>query len=282
MTKWRLVFLVMLAAPACDPVLSDPEATDLVVVEAYIFAGEAVDNVRLTTVTALGADTVEADPINDADVLLIKNGVSYRLTATGDSGYYAYGGTDLTVDEGDRFRLEVTYYDRVAFGETDVPEPPVDVVIDSDQLMAPVFGGGRPGQGGRGGGGFDLQERQVLTTWSNLDQRLHFVVVEGEEDDTESIFPDALQGRIGRFRFISEPTLDDFYSVGLVMLEQLGRHEVTVYRVNEEYADLYENRVQDSRDLNEPPSNITDGLGVFSAFNSRSVFFDVVREASQD
>ena len=34
-----------------------------------------------------------------------------------------------------------------------------------------------------------------------------------------------------------------------------------MYRVNEEYAGLYENQTQDSRDLNEPPSNIEGGLG---------------------
>ena len=39
--------------------------------------------------------------------------------------------------------------------------------------------------------------------------------------------------------------------------------------MNQEYADLYEGRVQDSRDLNEPPSNILGGLGVFSAFASQ-------------
>jgi len=55
-----------------------------------------------------------------------------------------------------------------------------------------------------------------------------------------------------------------------------GRHRVILYRVNEEYANLYENRNQDSRDLNEPPSNIEGALGVFSAFNSVAAEFDVV------
>ena len=50
-----------------------------------------------------------------------------------------------------------------------------------------------------------------------------------------------------------------------------------MYRVNREYADLYNNRVQDSRDLNEPPSNISGGLGIFSAFNSAARGFVLVR-----
>ena len=41
-------------------------------------------------------------------------------------------------------------------------------------------------------------------------------------------------------------------------------------------ADLYESREQDSRDLNEPLTNISNGLGVFSAFNSQTALFEVV------
>ncbi|MEM6800841.1 MAG: hypothetical protein AAF696_05525, partial [Bacteroidota bacterium] len=61
-------------------------------------------------------------------------------------------------------------------------------------------------------------------------------------------------------------------------IESFGQYSVKVYHINQEYADLYENREQDSRDLNEPPSNITNALGVFSAFNSQETFFEVVRE----
>ena len=35
---------------------------------------------------------------------------------------------------------------------------------------------------------------------------------------------------------------------------------------------------QDSRDLNEPATNIENGLGVFSAFNCDSVFFYAMQE----
>ena len=65
--------------------------------------------------------------------------------------------------------------------------------------------------------------------------------------------------------------------VDALTLEFLGLHRVKVYRVNEEYTQLYQNRTQDSRDLNEPPSNIRNGLGVFSAFSSDSAFFTVLR-----
>jgi len=249
---------------------------DLVVVEAYLFAGEPVADVRLTESVPLGIDPVEAPSINDAQVVLIKNGVSYALQPTGEGGYYEYSSADLAIETGDLFRLEVSYFGKVAVGETVVPEPPVNVAIDGDTLFAPIFGRGGPGQGG-----FNLQNAQLAATWENPDERLHFVVLESLDEDTESILPDQLLERIGRFRFISEPTVDDFYIIRLLALRDLGRHEARIHRVNQEYADLYENRTQDSRDLNEPPSNITDGLGVFSAFASQSAFFEVARQPNE-
>jgi len=59
-------------------------------------------------------------------------------------------------------------------------------------------------------------------------------------------------------------------------VKHYGTHKVTVYHVKEEYADLFENRTQDSRDLNQPPSNIENALGIFTGFASQSVFFEVV------
>ena len=41
-----------------------------------------------------------------------------------------------------------------------------------------------------------------------------------------------------------------------MMMTHLGKHRVKVCRVNQEYADLYQSRNQDSRDLNEPLTNI--------------------------
>ena len=63
--------------------------------------------------------------------------------------------------------------------------------------------------------------------------------------------------------------------VAVISLTHYGNHRLKLYRVNDEYADLYEGLDQDSRDLNEPPSNIDGALGVFSAFAADSAFFRV-------
>jgi len=44
--------------------------------------------------------------------------------------------------------------------------------------------------------------------------------------------------------------------------------QTRVYKVNQEYADLFVFGTQDSRNLNEPLTNIKNGLGIFAGFSS--------------
>lgn len=57
-----------------------------------------------------------------------------------------------------------------------------------------------------------------------------------------------------------------------------GRYLVKVYRVYQEFRDLYETQEQDSHNLNESLSNIEIDLGISSAFHSNidSLFLNVI------
>ena len=90
--------------------------------------------------------------------------------------------------------------------------------------------------------------------------------------------PEEAKTLLASFRFISEPSQDSSFEIIGIALETYGRHVAKVYRVNKEYEDLFKNLEQDSRDLNEPPSNIVNAIGIFTAFALDSVFFEVNRE----
>ena len=262
---------------ACGDTGTSPEDdARQVVVEAFLFAGEPVDDVRLTETVPLGEDPALAPTVDDAVVSLVRGSERWLLSRLDEPGAYGYPGDDLEVREGDLFRIEVEAFGRTATGETAVPAPPIGVELDKDSLGVPVIGPGVIQSG-------VLQALQVTATWENPDNRLHFVDVVGLDPDSESIFPGFTRDGGRQFRLRSAPTEEAFHTIRLPELEGLGPHRAIVYRVNQEYADLYNNRVQDSRDLNEPPSNIRGGLGVFSAFNSEARGFEVVRvEGSPD
>ena len=273
----RFYFLLpalILLFVGCDS-NSVESSDDIAVVEAFLFVGEPVDDIRVTsTLPFSSTDTIPA-PINDAEIRLIKEGTTYALVSSGSDGTYHYPGDDLAVEPGDLFMFEMQYQGQLVTAETVVPPAPVGVVLDTTIFEVPSFdfSGGGPPRGGRGG--FDSR---LLVTWDNPSDQLHYVVINSVEENPESIFPDFIGQRIGQqFRFISEPSRDNFFEILLPLLEGIGQHQIQVYRVNQEYADLYDNRTQDSRDLNQPPDNISGAIGIFSAFNSVDTFFDVKR-----
>ena len=266
--------LLLLAAsaslPGCSDITTSPEAdARQVVVEAFLFAGEPVDDVRLTETVPLGEDPAMAPTVDDAIVTLTRGSERWLLTRLEEPGTYGYSGVDLEVREDDLFRIEVEAFGRIATGETVVPGPPAGVELDKDMLEVPEITPGIIQTG-------ILQSLQVTVTWENPDASLHFVDVEGLDPEAGSILPGFDRPGGQRFRIRTEPTDENFHTIRLPQLEHLGPHRTIVYRVNGEYADLYNNRVQDSRDLNEPPSNIVGGLGIFSAFNSAEREFVLV------
>jgi hypothetical protein len=214
----------------------------------------------------LTSDAATGRPINDAKVSLEKAGKTYLLIASpGDSGYYHYAGNDLSVQTGDRFKISVEHNGQIAEGETVIPSPPRDVVISKNELLIDTSS--------------PLDTSAITINWEGEDT-FYFVVVENLEasptpiDQTPSAGGPRGESRSSR----SRPTREASYRISRVDLTYYGEHRAKVYKVNQEYADLYAFGQQDSRHLNEPETNIKNGLGVFAGFSSVVVNFRVVKQ----
>ncbi len=267
-----LLFIAALAGTvvACDTDLAfAPTTPDTFVVQAFLFAGEPVTEVAVTGVLPIDADsTATAAPIADARIAITRDGARFDLVPTeGEPGRYHYPGSDLLVKVGDVFGLEASHGDRTATAETVVPVPPHGLSLSATVMSPPEFGV-------RGGGFQPGADEGLVARWENSASALHYVVVDNIEAEPAPFAESPFGGGFAR-RFVQRPTAGDSALVSARSLSYFGRHRVRLYRVNEEYADLYEGLNQDSRDLNEPPSNVRGALGVFSAFSADSAFFEV-------
>lgn len=243
--------------------------TNIFVISAFLYQGEQVNNVQITSTLPLGSADSTAPPINDAVVILIKEGNRFLLTQTFDKpGYYHYEGSVLTVHSGDLLRIEVTYDGVIAYGETIVPDKPENISLSADTLRIPEFT--------LGGGFSNSDDNSILLNWDNSDASYYYVVTEPLELNPELIFED-MPSRPAR-KFISTPSKTAEFSINPRSVSYFGNHRVILYKVNQEYADLYESRQQDSRNLQEPLTNIVNALGVFSAFASDTLYFSVIPE----
>ncbi len=261
--------LIISSCTEVNPIISDE---DLVVVWAYLYAGEPVDNIKLTSTISLDTDTGFAPPINTANVALVKQGIRYECELSqGDSGYYQYAGDDLTISQGDLFNIEIEFEEQFITAKTVVPDPPMEVSISNSVMEVPDFSDWAAIREWRESGG-SLGDIEV--TWQNQDNEWFYVTLENLEENPEEInsfLPERLRD------WVFPPINDVKYRIRLPLFTHFGMHKITVYKVNQEYVDLYESRDQDSRDLNEPLTNMENGLGVFSSFNSTSVSLNVVQ-----
>jgi hypothetical protein len=78
-------------------------------------------------------------------------------------------------------------------------------------------------------------------------------------------------------RFISQPFVDSTYTMLASTITHFGRHDIVLFHVQTDYVLLYQSSGQNSRDLNEPYSNINGGLGMFTAFNSDTTSLILVK-----
>lgn len=263
-----LVLFFMALLLGCADTGDNPTDVQVAVVDAYLYANEPVNDIRLSSLIPYDSEDTLAKPINDADVAINQDGLVYHLVASGDSGLYRYTDGDLTIEEGKTYEIEFNYYGKTISAKTTVPPKPrgtgisTDVFyIDGDSIAPPDFR--------------DTTNWEYIT-WENEDNDYFYVVIENVEGNPVSIDRDTTFSR--GFRFMSAPTRSDSYRINpMITFKQYGRHRAKIYRVNQEYADLYESREQDSRNLNEPLTNVKNGLGIFTAANCDSIFFEVIK-----
>jgi len=270
---WISVFTLFLLG--CNNTPISQEFSQRIVVQAYLYAGEPVKDFYLTELLPYGSSEDSIQKISDAQVSVIYNDNEFLLSKGEEDGYYHYSGSDLIIKEGEKYQLKIQYEDIIASATTIVPAPPENLQI-SDSVLAyeftiPSMGNGNPGQ---------MDTTNIEITWNNTDNSYFYVLIENIDSVQESMFENVDfpgGGNMGSFASrVTEPTQTNNYKIQPRGLEYYGNYRVKVFRVNQEYADLYESLDQDSRNLTEPASNITNGLGIFTAFNSDSIFFKVI------
>ena len=274
----QLLIFCSLIFLSCDEENLNNIAENQFVVTAFLYAGEPIDDISVRTIFPLAAEENTSSPINDAAVTLIKNGQRYSLIASEEAGKYHYPNDDVEVAINDVFQLEVVHNGITAIAETRVPSPTTGLRLTQDSIIVPRL---NLSQGRDSIGiiiGEFMRNSRIEATWENPNEDLYFMVVESVTDTLDPILPGQVIEALARFRFVSEPTDGTSLTFLGGTLVSFGDYLVKVYHINQEYAALYENRNQDSRDLNEPPSNVQNALGVFSAFNSQEAVFYVVRE----
>ena len=273
MRRILLYSLISITVFSCNPV-PEPEANNYVV-EAYLFAGEQVREVTIKTLVPLSEPEGKSEIIEVANVVLKKEGATFTLSYNAGTKRYIYTGSDLQITPEDVLDIEIDVNGRIATANTIVPTVPVGIQISKTEMVIPKINSAADFITGN-----PLADAELTVNWSNPSGELHYAVVEFRSFLLKPILPGDVQkvvdGILEDFAIITVPSTDTVLTVSGALLPSYGPYMVKIYKVNQEYADLYDSETQDSRDLNDPPSNIINARGIFSAFASDSISFEVI------
>lgn len=245
------------------------------VIEAYIYAGLPIDSVRITQSISYAQSDSNAFNLDNLSPVISDGTDTYLLQSIGN-GYYQ--NLDLIIQAETSYQLSFEYKDKQIRAVTYIPaEKPAQISMDRIE-MERIEAGSFPNPGA-------LEPVDPIDiSWDNSEGDFYYVLISNLEDDPSYINEFLRQrleenGLSGRFMRISEPGIMDFYPINPQRdLQQFGEHRVIVFRVNPEYAALYESSSSSTLNISEPPTNISNGLGIFTGLNSDTLYFDVIEK----
>ena len=272
-TLMVILFAILISLAGCEKIEMSSELNINLVLNAYLYEDEPVTSIGLSeTLPFTSSDTV-FPLISDANISIQWQDQDFPLLPSDSAGFYHCPDSNLKIIAGEKYDIEIFHGEDVLTSETTVPQKPDSMRLSVSSIQIDP----------------DLTPREmrlagiadIEVTWSNQDGDYFYVLVENIEEnpgDIEFGFSGS-GGKFQNFRFLSAPFITDTYVIRVFLsVQQYGTHRVKLFRVNQEYADLYENREQDSRNLTEPLSNVNNGLGIFTAFSYDEAYFEVVKK----
>jgi len=261
-----LVVLAILSACTKDIITQDAE-TDVPVVEAFLEPGHEV-SVRLSKMLPFTEDEYTGSlTIDTAQVYINYNGTDYLLTpVNGEPGKYVSSDPALAAVPGASYNLSFDYKGNTVSSFTSIPFKPVNAGLSASSLYVDQSVVG-PGSA----------TAPMIVSWDNPDNSYHLIIVEYLEPTYNAINENMDSTKYEEFRKVStEPVIEGMYNLDTRKhLAFFGSYRVIIYKVNEEYVNLYEDVSQSSLSLSEPLTNIENGLGIFTGVNSDTLLLEV-------
>lgn len=272
MKKINLLILLLPLFQACEKndLNTVDASTNRAVVEAYLQPG-ALPVVQIKKQILYSLEKDVQTPIEGLTVT-VQDGTTgdiYTLTKS-DSSAYIGDGSWLPV-EGRTYTLSFDYEEKTIDASTVIPGKPADFTASATSVE-----GFDPGNFTPGSGTPPAFPEPIELTWTAEAGGYYLVVVESAETDPELIFSDTTNFRPFR-AFRSEPQQTNTWNIQSMSFRYYGAHNVILYRLNAEYAALYEDSGSNSTNLTTPFTNVSNGLGIFTGVNADTVVVTVTK-----
>ncbi len=267
--KITMLSLVGIFFLACEQESITTLETQTPVVDGFLFAGQPVDSIQITQSFSYSSQDTTINTLDDLSVQIMDENNLYDLVSVGNG---LYQNKSLIIQEDKTYSLSFEFNNQLVQATTYIPQKKEATIstnsIDMEKIGLDEF---------PFGSGFSFPD-PIEVTWENPEGDYYYILVQNIEENPEYInerledpdFP------LRRFSFITEPEITDFFVIDpRRQIQQFGTHQIIVFRVNPEYAGLYEVAGTTSNSIAQPPSNVENGLGIFTGVSSDTLILEV-------
>ena len=257
---WRFCFAGLTCALLAGCKKDNTTSVSLPVVEAYLYAGHPI-KVKLYQQKSL-TDTAKYGAAITGQQLLISDGSQKIQLAELAKGIYTYSDSSFLV-AGKTYTLTFNYQSRQVSAKTVMPFKPTNFATQHDSVHYAHTS-------------TPSVKADTLNkfTWDNPDSLNHVLVFDNIDN---SFFPVnggfVPNGASNVFSINTERK--SVYDVVNRSFPYYGHYHVVLLRVNQEYIDLLKSNAlgSNSQNLLNIPTNVTNGLGIFTAMQSDTLKF---------
>lgn len=258
MKRMRPVFLLIIGVmtvTSCQTIELDTAGEGKPIVEGYFASGHPMEVKVTSEVLFTSTDTVRI--IDGLNMKVSVEGKSYNLLQDVTRIYRA----PVLIKSGKEYSISFDYGGKSIVSSTIIPPQPANFKASDSTIVIPTFNSSAFTK-------FPIFPPPIVLTWDNPDESYYLVVVKNIEAKPNPINT----GNVDRvFIFRSNPLQSNIFDIRSRQFQYYGRHWVILYKINAEYAALYQNNGNSSLNIKTPYTNVTNGLGIFTGINADTV-----------
>ena len=115
----------------------------------------------------------------------------------------------------------------------------------------------------------------VEITFANPDASYYLTTVECMDTTLVPVYKDSIPAND---MLSSQPVTGTQIDIHPMMIRYFGLNRIILYHINPEYSTFFMRQASTSQNYEEPPTNIVNGLGIFTGINADTLYLNVIQQ----
>jgi hypothetical protein len=240
--------------------------TDLPVVEAYLSPDQKIV-IRISQKAAFDDGTeIPSENLDALDINVVSNGTAYSLIPLGYGVYCDTAGAVRVVPDSS-YSLRFNYGGMQISSTTIIPSKPMSVTQSVTSITMSQFDPENPTG--------STHPDPIEISFANPDASYYLATIECIDTTLVPVFKDSIPAND---IFSSQPVTGTEIDIQPMMIRYFGMNRIILYHINPEYSTFFMRQASTSQSYQEPPTNIVNGLGIFTGINADTLYLNIIQQ----